>query len=369
MTTAAYDAERAAFSRTPQTILEVAVPQCMNHYASGAVINDMTRTEEFNHAIWVKSGGTTVNTDDAASPMGTTTAEKINFAAVGDYIQQSSTFVAASQKYTGSVWLKTTSGTGTITLVLTNSAATVEETKLQVNLTTSWQRLAVFRAFGAGAGGVRILKILRDTGDLAAVHAWGANGTLNTNLLTAAEIYAYKKLVDAPYANPSTCEAIAQADGKRCYYTFPTCQDRAHYNAGGDAPADGLKLYKFCIADAPLPVRDINLLPLLAGFDTRGQKIDPEHSVTITERAVFKMHDDQGPGIWNPDRQSEGAKVNTAVGAGNFWRRWLAIHKNYANPRGYIRRLGGFVASGFIETVKAWAFSNVTFFSSGSAAS
>ena len=184
MTTAAYDTERAAFSRTPQTILEVAVPQCMNHYTSGAVINDMTRTEEFNHAIWVKSGGATVNTDDAASPMGTATADKINFAAVGDYIQQSSTFVAASQNYTGSVWLKTTSGTGTITLVLTNSAATVEETKLQVNLTTSWQRLAVFRAFGAGAGGVRIFKILRDTGDLAAVHAWGANGTLNTNLLT-----------------------------------------------------------------------------------------------------------------------------------------------------------------------------------------
>lgn len=345
-----YDDELAKLARTPQAILEVAVPYCANHYASGQKINDVRKTEEFEDPIWLKSG-VTVTPDAAVDPLGNQTADRIDFALEGDSIRHESSFIAANLQYTGSFFLMAVSGSGFTTLVVTNTLATIEETKIRVALTETWARFDVFHSFGSGAGGVRVLKLLRDTGDLASVYAWGANGTLNSTELGSAQLYGYVKMDTPFFVFASKCQAVDQGDGKRCFYTFPTCQDRPNYFRNLDAPDGHLRVWKFCLKSAPLPLPGEDVLPSLETFDYAAQKIDPERAVTISDRITFRMADDQGPGIWDVVRFSERAAVNTQEETGSFWRRWLRIHQNYANPDSRVVLKVGFVAPGMTEAM------------------
>ncbi len=144
--------------------------------------NRIVRSEEFDNASWIKTGGTSVTADSAISPFGgDAAAERIDFAAVADRIEQDSGDLASAVTYTFSVWLRgvvdTTSPSisppYTITLDLIRSDSS-ELASNQVTVTADWQRFDLTKTFAAGGGTTAVVRIRRDTGDGRAVFAFGA---------------------------------------------------------------------------------------------------------------------------------------------------------------------------------------------------
>lgn len=360
-----YATEQAAMVRTPQAILTVGVKYCQNWYAT-LVDQVFNFTEDLSFVVyWNRAAGTTVTTNTTIAPDGKQTADTVAFAAVNDYIQTLlADGTAASQAYTGSIWLRTVSGTGTITLYARDEGAT-EEVSAQVSLTTTWQRFALHKLFTAGAAGAFRLRLERETGDLASVVAWGANGTRNPAAADREILFPYIRRELATIDNTvraSRCAAADAGDGSRCYYTAPTCQDFAHFNSGNAYEATpalrGIREYKFCLQKQPLPFKGgTRISPALESYDQAAQEIDAiraakgdqKGGITKNERSTYRLIDDAGPGVWDLGKQSDGAKVNTARGAGTFWRRFLAIHKNYDNPEGYAKLATGYVGDVITE--------------------
>jgi len=145
---------------------------------------------------------------------------------------------------------------------------------------------------------------------------------------------------------PSTCTAVDAGNGNRCYYSAPTCQDIPHFRID----TLGLKTFKFCLKDAPLPVGGADIWPMLKSVVISPQEIDPEKAVTVSERVKLVFYDDEARWNWNQDKASAGALTNTGTPSGTFWRRFMRIYRNYANPRNTVKVSVGFVASGAVET-------------------
>ena len=362
--------QRAEFARTPQVIATLGVRYCANFYATSVIgarggEQGLRHTEEFNDALWIKTN-VTVTADTFVAPDGTTTADTLDYTAATGNILMTSDFsitAATGDGYTGPVWLRTAAGTGTITLRISKSAG-VEETDALVTVTTTWTRFSV-AAIAASNGGSWRFAIHRVAGDLVQVIAWGANmSRIQASYPPPAggHVFPYRKRVaegvqtSSVMASPCTGTANADAgDGLRCFYSFPTCQDTANFNSGNSYEATpalrGIREYRFCMKDAPLPLLGEEIRPYIIGLDWAAQKIDPEHAVTVNERVSLKFEDDNLPGLWDPVKSTDGAKVNTQLEVGSFWRRWLAIFKNYANPDCYAIVKRGFVASGITEAL------------------
>ena len=339
-----YAAQVAAGVRTPQELLVVKVPQCANHYASGTVINEILESVRFDQAAWTKSGGCTVTPETVVDPLGATTGDTIALAGVGDYIESSSTATdAQSNAFNASVWVKAAAA-GTITLRITNTIAVVETISEQKAVTTGWNRISVSGTFTAAANGKARMRIYRDTGDLASVYAWGAQLTPGLNL------YAYGQNTIVAAQTVSKCAAADAGNGSRCYYTFSTCQDIANYATSFSYPDDGLKSFTFCREDAPLALAGADVMPLLESASFAAQKIDAEKAVTQSERVHFKLSDHAATWNWNQDKANQGALTNTTTPSGTFWRRFLRLHRNYANPLASATLKTGFVESGAVES-------------------
>jgi hypothetical protein len=361
-----YDEQRAEFARTPQAIATLGVRYCANHYAQTYKQGVLYPTQLDDTIIsYAKAAGTTVTANTHAAPDGSpiasdTAADTLAFAAANDYIRNNANLqglVATSNAFTFPVWLRTTSGTGTISLRLQDSTNS-ESTEVVVNVTETWTRFSVARLFTAGASGLGPLAyIIRRAGDLATVVAWGFNLTQNPG--NAAAAYLWPTLAHAAFADnekASTCQAADAGDGFRCFYSFPTCQDRANFNAGNNyeatAALKGIREFRFCRQDGPPPLAGEDIRPYITGLDWASQEIDPEKSITTPERVSLRMAEDLGPVIWDPAKQAEGAKVNTASQQGTFWRRFRAIYgPYYANPECYAIVKRGFVAAGMTEAL------------------
>ncbi len=352
-----YAAQIDEFSRTPQDLIVIGVRGCQNHYA--ALVEQLfTRTEEFDHADWVKTS-VAVATDDAEAPDGTTTAETLTYSATNDATTQTpASTIVTSKSFTASIWLRVTSGTNTVTLRLRNAGSTESKDK-QVTITTTWTRFFVHKLFTGTPVDNLVFVLIRLAGDdVAAVEVWGANCSQNPAAQDLELTWPYRKrvaeTVSTVSVNASRCEAADAGDGNRCYYSRPSCQDPDNFNIGNSYEATpelkGFREYRFCKNDAPLALTGENVAPLIDRFDLAGQEIDPKLGVTVTERVGFTFFDDVGPGVWNPTQQGRAALVNTATGAGTFWRRFLAINRNYANPAGYLILKVGFVEAGVAES-------------------
>jgi hypothetical protein len=348
-----YASEAAAATRTPQSILTVGVPYCANWYAQ--VINQQIFTPvNFDHVAWTKSGGTTVTPDTADGPDGGSSgllADTLAFAAAGDTIMTQAIFnpTAPSNAFTGSVWLKA-AAPGTITIDVHDTGAG-EVGTLQVSLTTEWQRFWVHKLFTGGAAASKPwFRIRRQAGDLASVYAWGANLSNNPGDEDRPLKFPTSLVLTT---NVSTCAATDAGDGARCTYTVPGCQDLVHYNKGNEyeptADLRGIREFKFCMKDAPLPFKGGSIVPSLDSFTQNPQEIDPRRGITQPEKVTYQLSDDSEPGVWDLEKQGQGALVNTARGGGTFWRRFMPRHKNYSNPRGYARLAVGYVAAGMTE--------------------
>src|SRR5712691_2030674 len=85
---------------------------------------------------------------------------------------------------------------------------------------------------------------------------------------------------------PSTCHAVDAGNGSRCWYSRPTCQDPVDFRIS----TSGLKVFRFCLKNAPLPVQGQDIWPMIKSIDIASQKIDPERAVTINERAKIVMY-------------------------------------------------------------------------------
>lgn len=150
----------------------------------------------------------------------------------------------------------------------------------------------------------------------------------------------------ADAVGPSTCTAVDAGNGSRCYYSFGTCQDVANFRI----TTSGFKTFKFCLKDAPLPVAGADIWPMIKSVAITPQRIDPERSVTVSERVKLVFYDDEMRSNWNQDKASAGALTNTGTPMGTFWRRFMRIYRNYANPRNTVKVSVGFVAAGAVES-------------------
>lgn len=143
--------------------------------------NFLNKSEAFEDATWVKTGGVTVTADQGIGPFGgPVKADEINFAATTDRIEQDSVEAASGIQFTGSVWLRGVVDTSiplnppyTMTLDLILSDAS-ELASVQVTVTKDWQRFQLVTAFTGGAGQTAVLRIRRDTSDGQKVLAYGA---------------------------------------------------------------------------------------------------------------------------------------------------------------------------------------------------
>jgi hypothetical protein len=349
-----YAAQRDALARTPQELLVVGVRECMNAYAA-TVPELLQYTEQIDNAAWTKTS-VTVTANNATAPDGTATADTCVFNANNDAIDQVATGTAVTSKaFTMSLWLRVPSGSSTISIRVRNVADTQGTTK-QVTVTTTWTRFYVHKLFTAlpvDDVQARLIRLAGDTinGD---IEVWGWNLTQNRNAVNMESPFPYVKR-ESTAVNASTCSMSDQGDGYRCYYSRPTCQDPDNFNAGhtweDTARGRGIREYRFCRKDAPLPLSGTETLPYLVSAPQAAQELDAEKAVTVNDRVTFEFEDDAGPGLWNPRQSSEGMLVNTATGRGTFFRRAFgSIYRNYANPEGYLKRYHGFVETGMTES-------------------
>jgi hypothetical protein len=373
--------QRAELARTPQSIVTLGVRQCQNWYAQRFGLGPPA-SDSFDNGLW-QSSGVTVTPNTYAAPDGSLTADTVAFAAVNDYTYGWPLFglatnpAAASKAFTASVWLRTASGTGTFTLYITDSTNT-ESSSVLCNLTTTWQRFSIHRLFTAGAVLYPAVRLEREAGDLASIVAWRGNVTENPTNANAPYLWPSVGTDDYATVNryASSCTAPDLGDGARCYYSFPTCQDKANFNPGNffeaTAALKGIREFRFCMKNAPAPLGGEPIRPLILSLDHASQKIDPEKSITVTERVSVKMEEDNAPGLWDADKATQGAKVNTPLEQGTFFRRFLAIYKNYANPDCYGIVKRGFVAAGMTEALYEqrgrYLIQNISFDSSGNPA-
>lgn len=376
-----YATERDAAVRTPQAILSLGLPRCENFYAT-PVKQLLQYTEDFSNAVWTKSG-MTVFADDPISnaPNATTTADRVQAAANNDYVEQVATgYAAASATFVFSCFLATRGSASIIRLQIRDSTGS-EIGSVDYQLTTSWTRVSMaFQFSGAATGDVRVRIINTNDPGASANLFWGANLTKNPVNNNALALFPYVKRVaeaDTVIATmASRCQAADNGDGARCTFNLISgCQDPTNYNAGnswvypvfelfpfdsnGD-PKNGIREFKFCVQGSPLPFKGgAAIRPMLQSWDQAPQEIDASRVaigkesdggfITRNEEASYRLRDDNDPGVWDQDKANLGGLINTARGGGSFWRRLLAIHPNFDNPRGFARLYTGYLFSGSTE--------------------
>ena len=138
--------------------------------------NLITYSERFENAAWVKGAGVTVTANQAQAPDGTMTADTVAYdgasgAAGGARIYQNAVFpVVAGTKATGSIWLRTSSGT--VTLSLASNQNTVGTT---ITVTSSWQRFSDKYIYtSAFANSILVIYSAAADNSAFTVYAWGA---------------------------------------------------------------------------------------------------------------------------------------------------------------------------------------------------
>lgn len=382
----AYADERDAGARTPQSILTLGLPRCENLYAQTRK-QFLQYTEDLGGAAWTLVGGASVVADISPCPReGEQVADRLILPANGDAIAQTTGEAGANRAFTASLFAACQFGfQQTIHVELSCGAEVFQP---QILVTGTWTRFYFHKKFSGAAVGNVVFRIVGVTGDSGLnsliMRYWGFNLTENLGALDLDILLPYVKRIaeaDTTLAvMASRCQAADAGDGSRCYYTGSSCQDPANYNAGnswgypssamkingndltpdksaGD-PANGIREYKLCLKSAPLPVKGLLARPQLVGFDeapqeidgVRGAKSDDSHGgfVTRNESVTYRLEDDYDPGNFDLEKASQGALTNTARGTGSFWRRLLAIHPNFDNPRAYAKLSTGYVRTGSI---------------------
>ena len=153
--------------------------------------NLLTRTEEFDNAVWVKNLALTVPATQYLAPNGTTTAESLVFTGyANDSVQQDITGLppVLGVTFTFSLWLRCASGTTTIRFGITQP--TVIDYNTVLTVTTDWQRFTITQAFGSVGTSARVRILNNASGTSGTVFAWGAQLELGSTAT------AYQRVTD-----------------------------------------------------------------------------------------------------------------------------------------------------------------------------
>lgn len=329
-----YATDLAAFSRTPQMIIELYMTHCDNSYAVNSRPNQLLRSGDLLDASWTKSNITV--TGGQPDPMGGVTGfklEDVSVVATGTCFKNSQ-IAAAGKTLTFSFWVYADTPRN-VTFSL-NDSIDAEGTAQTFKLGTGYQRLFITRTFTGGATGNARGHLRATTltvGETGYIIAWNPQIT-ETAFPLADQVTA------ATVLDTSTCTATDQGDGARCCYSVPTCQDLPHFKTTQGGPNPGLRVFKFCLKGPPLAVEGIGLLPYLFEPTWLPQEIQPDKAITIRERVVLRFLDDTSSVNFDADKLP--GLTNTST-AGTFWRRFREIYRNYTERRVVIKE--GFVGN------------------------
>jgi hypothetical protein len=113
----------------------------MTAYGGTVYDNFLIRSAEFGNAAWTKNT-CTVTSNAAVAPDGSTTADRLDATGGDSYaVQLVSSFYPAP--FTFSVWLRSVSGTATVSICTRQYPSNTDVNNTAVNLTTTWQRFTV----------------------------------------------------------------------------------------------------------------------------------------------------------------------------------------------------------------------------------
>jgi hypothetical protein len=134
----------------------------------GETQNFLAYSEAFDQSIWVKTNIGTVTSNTAMSPAGATYAELIPAGSDSSANLKQTITNATTGDWTFSVWLRAQSGTATVALRIDSSGET--GTSKDITLTTSWKRVTVMQNLSV-AHTTKTAYIVSGTNAIA---AWGA---------------------------------------------------------------------------------------------------------------------------------------------------------------------------------------------------
>jgi len=116
------------------------------------------------------------------------------------------------------------------------------------------------------------------------------------------------------YCQNTFGQSPCAAAGVPCYYTYPTCKDKAHYLRGS-------KDYRFCAQAGPLRT---DALPHLAQLAMVPTEIKADQHLTRVGEISLEFYDELPLPLANPDKT-----VGNPESGGTFWRNLLARNPNY----------------------------------------
>lgn len=325
----------------PTSLVQVDMTVCDNHYGKLST-NLLSHTEEFENGRWFKYRRGT-NPSDKVVEDGTVLAPDGTLTATRYHIKNNTRFgpddknsnmllvqqleVIATLPYTTSIWLRADTPT-VIKLGLRRQTSVGTDHNHRQVVTREWKRFT--DTFIADASDIRGFWLLFYGGNVSvgevagqvednAFYLWGAQLEQSEFLTT------YRK----DGGNTSKCRAFDAGDGRRCFFTFPTCQDKENNKIDSDGPSAGIRSYYFMPHNRPVPTRiDEIVHPYIRRIGVAKQKIDPKKAVTRTDRMLIRLVEDFEPAVFDLDKLP--GIVNTS-NDGSFGRLFLDRHRNYVD--------------------------------------
>lgn len=135
------------------------------------------------------------------------------------------------------------------------------------------------------------------------------------------------------YGSSPCTAAVGVTGAAKCYNTFATCQDTAHYNKG-------VKTYRFSEPSALLPV-GLQTIPLLRSVSFAPQQITPGKGLGV--RGSVSIQLDDAP--WTDVDIDPYVTARATPAAGTFWGRFRARNPYYEGRP--LRILSGYITSPF----------------------
>ena len=123
-------------------------------YISGQPKNNLLRSSAFNAAAWTVNGTGSTVANNQTSPDGTSNADELIGGASGDGIQQDSGLAAGSKSMYFGVWLKSSSGTRSVDIIIKDQAGSPASNTTTCSVTTTWKQFAVAKTFAAATGNI-----------------------------------------------------------------------------------------------------------------------------------------------------------------------------------------------------------------------
>lgn len=327
----------------PTSVVQCDMTLCDNHYGITSA-NLLKATEEFTNNAWIRFRSGTANADKlisdnvAEDPLGGMTAARYHIKNNLGTAQTSGVLVlqnyAGSIKglsYAHSIWLRADQPTIMELGHMNNKSEGVNNSKRWV-VTREWQRFTeTFISDFTGLRGFWLLwradatvGVTAGTVHDNALYLWGAQ------MEQGAYATTYTRNAGATSgAITSRCKAFDAGDGKRCFFTWSTCQDKVNNKVDGDGPNAGLRSYYFMPHNRPVPTRAEEIIhPYIQKIGVAQQKIDPKKAVTRTDRMLVTLVDDHEPPLFDLDKMP--GVINTTT-AGSFGRLFLERHRNYVD--------------------------------------